>query len=135
MQEAHPIDSLSEGEPEVYYEEDGAILAEIDEDEEADIPIFAYAWETGEEVVFCIPEEGHPHIRILYIKTLENGMQTLLDFIVRRFGLKELVFINVQNKELLHALDNPSTKTKRIDGDRALIAEVTWEVDDDTADE
>lgn len=131
----HPIHRISEREAEIFHEEDGMVLAEIDEDEDEDIPIFAVSLENGSHTVFYFREE-EDGIRVLYIRTDDDTsgeMTEMMDFICNRFGVTTVEFFNVASKDLLHTLDNPSTRTKKIDDpnfdgpQKVLMAEVEWQ--------
>lgn len=130
----HTIHKISEREPEIFHNDDEIALAIIDEDEDEDIPIYGVALENGAYSVFYFKEEGG--IRILHVNNenkSEGELSRMMDFITERFGVNDLEFFNITNKDLLNTLNRPSTKTKRINDSRhkepqkVLIAEVEWE--------
>lgn len=128
------IHDLSEKEPEVFYDDDELTLAQIDEDEREDIPIFGVVLSSGAYSVFYPYDDGE-QIRVLHIHNEEENageMSTMMDFITQRFGINQIEFFNVTNTDLINKLDRPSTKTIQIDDPRhddpqkVLIAEVEW---------
>lgn len=129
MSQEHTIHEIADGEADIFYQNDGNVLAEIDWDEDAEIPIFAYATKNGAHTVFCIPEEGDTHIRVLFTTaTRFERMSDMIDVIVKRFGINELVFFNVMNVNLLEKLNNISTRTIEADGMKVVVGDVVWEV-------
>lgn len=130
MIDDHTIFELGKHEPVVFHQNAGDVLAKIDEDPEAEIPIFGYARENGSHTVFCFPDEGKAHIRVLFTMSKKDGdMSRMVDAIVKRFGVNELVFFNVMNTDLTEALNGVSTYTKEVGGEKIVIGEVTWDND------
>lgn len=123
----HPIFELGEPDPVIFNQTDGDVLAKIDDDPEVEIPIFAYARENGSHTVFCFPDKGEAHIRVLFTTSKKDGdMKRMVDAIVKRFGMNELVFFNVMNTDLTDTLNGVSTYTKKVGGEKIVVGEVTW---------
>lgn len=130
----HPIHDLSEKEADIFHEEDGLVLAEIDQDEDEEFPIFGVALDNGAYTVFYFKDEGG--IRVLWVENNEEQtgeLTRMMDFITERFEVYDIEFFNVTNEDLLEVLDNPSTKTKGFndpnyeDRQKVIIAQTTWE--------
>lgn len=123
----HTIRRLGEEGVEIYGVDDGDVLAEIDFDEEAGVPIFGYARENGSHTVFLCPPDMDC-IRVLYVSSESEGdMKEMLDEIVDRFGHTELHFFNVINQDLLQKVAGISTKTVQIEEEKVVVGVCEWE--------
>lgn len=129
VSEEHPIRFLGEKDIEVFNCSGGDVLAEIDYDEEVDLPIFGYARENGSYAVFLFPE-GASRIRILSVKSENEGdMKHILDTVVSHFGVNKLNFFNVVNQGLLQRLTDVSTRTVQVGGEKVVVASCSWDPD------
>lgn len=131
VEQGHPIRRLGEERIDVYHvTDDNAVLAEIDFDGEAGLPIFGFAKENGSHTVFLFPEEGQPYIRVLFVKAEDEGdMEEMLDFITERFGMNVLSFFNITNQHLIERVVELDTKTVKVHGEKVLVGTCTWDPD------
>lgn len=130
VEQAHQINRISDKEPDVFHEEDGDVLAEIDFDPEAELPIFGYARENGSHVVFLILSDPS-RIRVLYVSSKDEGdMKHMIDFIVKRFGINQVNFFNLLDQQsMLRKLTDVSTKTVKVNDEKLVIAQCNWDPD------
>lgn len=125
VDEDHAIHWLGD-DIDIYREQDGDVLAEVDFDEEAGLPVFGLASEDESYIVFLTP--ASEYIRVLNMRIAEKGdFKRLMDLVVATYGLRGVQFVDVRDRSPIEEVaSNVSSETVQVDEQPVVLTECVW---------